>query len=391
MTKSSAAKTAAYYLSFTIVGMTTAAFGPSIPAIASSTSSALGTVGGLFVFHRIGYIAGSLTGGRILDRVPGKYVVAATMGVLAAGLFLLPQWALIAGVFATVAGLGFAQGTAEVAANTGVVWIHKERAGPVMNGLHLSFGVGAIVSPIFVSQSVSRTGRLLPGYAAPAVIAGIATLWWLRLPAAGREKSTAKGSHGIPEPLLVILLSALLFLIIAGEAGFAGWIYSYVLRKDLMPPTEAGYLNSTFWAALTFGRFVGIELVRRWGARKLISVSLLGCLLSMAVFVAFGGVSAGIWTVAVLLGLSQSSIVPTVFTLGGEARILTGTVGGIFVASSAAGGMTLPWIAGQLFESQGPGSLVWVVAGSQLLAFLVYLAINLRMKDSILTAGRSSA
>jgi MFS transporter, FHS family, Na+ dependent glucose transporter 1 len=381
MTKSSTAKTAAYYLSFTIVGMTTAAFGPSIPAIASSTSSALGTVGGLFVFHRIGYIVGSLTGGRILDRVAGKYVVAATMGLLATGLFLLPQWALIAGVFATVAGLGLAQGTTEVAANTGVVWIHKERAGPIMNGLHLSFGVGAVVAPIVISQSVSKAGGLLPGYTVLAVVAALGTLWWLRLPAEERERSTAEGSHGIPEPFLVILSSALLFLIIAGEAGFAGWIYSYVLRKGLMPPTEAGYLNSTFWAALTFGRLVGIELVRRWGARRLISVSLLGCLVSMAVFAAFGGTSGGIWAVALLLGLSQSSIVPTVFTLAGEARILTGSVGGIFVASSAAGGMTLPWIAGQLFESRGPESLVWLVAGSQVLAFLVYLGINLKLKN----------
>ena len=67
-------QTAAYYLSFIVIGMTTASFGPSLPGFAANTGSTLAGVGALFVFHRIGYITGSLGGGRIMDRLRGKLI-----------------------------------------------------------------------------------------------------------------------------------------------------------------------------------------------------------------------------------------------------------------------------------------------------------------------------
>ena len=60
-TKSSALPyiaTAAYYLSFIILGLTTAAIGPSIHTLADHTSSGLDRISLIFILSSLGFIAG---------------------------------------------------------------------------------------------------------------------------------------------------------------------------------------------------------------------------------------------------------------------------------------------------------------------------------------------
>jgi len=142
-----AAETLAYYLAFVVVGMTTASFGPGIPGFAAATGSTLAQVGALFVFHRIGYITGSLGGGKLVDTFRGNRVTGAVLFVVAAGLAAVSLAGSLALLLGSIMIIGFAQGTAEVGANTGIVRLHGEAAGPYMNGLHLAFGVGAMISP----------------------------------------------------------------------------------------------------------------------------------------------------------------------------------------------------------------------------------------------------
>lgn len=81
-----AARTLAYYLAFVAVGMATASFGPSIPSLAANTGETLARVGALFVFHRIGYISGSLSSGKLVDRVSGTLVTGIALLIIALGL-----------------------------------------------------------------------------------------------------------------------------------------------------------------------------------------------------------------------------------------------------------------------------------------------------------------
>ena len=80
-----AAETLAYYLAFVVVGMTTASFGPGIPGFAAATGSTLAQVGALFVFHRIGYITGSLGGAKLVDTFRGNRDTGPVLFVAAAG------------------------------------------------------------------------------------------------------------------------------------------------------------------------------------------------------------------------------------------------------------------------------------------------------------------
>lgn len=375
-------KTGAYYLSFVAVGMATASLGPSIPTLSYNIRASLAFTGALFVFQRIGYMLGSLGGGALFDRIAPKYIMSAAMALLAVGLAVLPQFALATWLFATMLFVGLAQGTTEVGANAGIVWLYGERAGPFMNGLHLCFGLGAILSPVLVSRSVATLNSLQPSFTLFAVLAGALAVLWFALPAGRRQTRSSSVSSGETKSALVILFSILFFMTIAGEAGFAGWVYSYAVETELVPAEVAGYLTSAFWTALTVGRLVGIELTRRAGVSRLLFASLAGCVTAMLLFLVMPGNVAALWAVAVLFGLSQASIIPAAFTLAGREKVLTGSAGGVFVASSSAGAMLAPWLIGHLFQFVGPIAMVWLLSATQVFGFVTFVVIVARIRQS---------
>src|SRR5512140_1580423 len=92
--------TAAYYASLALLGLATAAEGPSLPTLAHHTASALSRAGLLFVVDSFGYLIGSLAGGRLYDRLPGHRLMAAMlvlMGIVSIGIPFAPVlWWLLA-------------------------------------------------------------------------------------------------------------------------------------------------------------------------------------------------------------------------------------------------------------------------------------------------------
>ena len=100
--------TAAYYLSFVIMGLSSAAEGPSLPTLAKHTSSPLGQIGLIFVFGSLGYLLGSLIGGRAYDRIPGHRLIAFSMLVILGSAVIFPLasrlWVLL--LAALTMGLG---------------------------------------------------------------------------------------------------------------------------------------------------------------------------------------------------------------------------------------------------------------------------------------------
>lgn len=378
----SAARTLAYYLSFVAVGTATASFGPSIPSFAAGTGETLARVGALFVFHRIGYISGSMSSGRLIDRVSGTLVTGIALLFICAGMMALPLVRSIELLWGVILVIGFSQGSTEVGANTGIVRLHGEHAGPAMNGLHLSYGVGAIIAPLVLMQALGRTGSVRGGYWVLALLTLAAAVCVLRVP----DPRTATGGSRERLPAgsarLVALLVLLLFCTIAGEASMGGWIYSYSIATGIGSPQAAGLLTAAFWATLTLGRLLGVALVRQLGARRLILLNTIGAVLAMSLFMLVPEVPAGVWLAVALLGLSQSSVVPAVFTYAGQLRVLTGTVAGLFVSGASAGAMTLPWLVGQTFERIGPISFVRIVWVSQLVALAAFCAVLLAVRVS---------
>lgn len=366
------AKTFAYYATFVALGLSAASLGPTLPGLAEHTRTQIGQVSFLFVARALGYLLGSLRGGRWFDRMPGHRLMAWMLVGMAAVLFLVPAIPLLWLLIAAMLVLGFSEATVDVGGNTLLVWVHGARVGPYMNGLHLFFGLGALLSPVIIAQGVLWSGDLTLGYRILAVLMLPVAVWVARLPSPPILGGVSKDKVAAVNPWLLALFVSFFFLHVGAEGSFGGWIFTYARALDLADETVAAYLTSSFWAGLTLGRLLAIPIATRVRSRWILLADLLGCLAGLILILLRPGSFSAALTGTMVMGLSIASIFPTTMTFAGRRMQLDGRITGWFLVGSSAGSMFLPWLIGQLFESIGPHTIILAILVDVILAIGVF-------------------
>ena len=366
-------KTAGYYAAFIALGLVTAALGPTLPGLAEQTRTTLSQISYLFIARSLGYLLGSFVGGRLYDRMDGHPVIGNLLLVMVASVFLVPYmpilWLLV-GVFVMI---GAAEGAVDVGGNTLLVWVHRDKVGPYMNGLHFFFGVGAFLSPIIIGLFISD--GIAWGYWVLAVMIIPVAIWFRLLPSPPIQRTAYDGSAKVSNPVLVALIAVFFFLYVSLEAGYGGWIYTYATKLDLTTAAKAAYLTSAYWGALTLGRLLSIPLATRLTPRVIIAGDLSGALISVFILLLWPQSQLAMWVGTLGLGLSIASIFPTMLSLAERNMTVTGQITAWFFAGASTGGMIGPWLMGQLFESIGPHVVVWMVLAGVILAAAVFAAL----------------
>ncbi len=365
--------TAAYFASAIILGFGTAAEGPSLPTLASHTSSPLDRISLLFVVGAFGYLLGSLLGGRAYDRLPGHRVISIMLGMILVAAVIYPLasalWVLL--LAALVMGLG--KGAVDVGCNTLLQWLHGARVGPFMNGLHFAFGVGSFLAPILLAQILARTHDVYWVFWIMAILCVplAAWLWFLPEPAASHLNASHKDA---PVPFLPVLLMVLAFFLYVGaEVGFGNWIYTYAITLRLADAITAAYLTSAYWGLFTVGRLFGVWISTRARSSAILIFDIVGSLLCMALIYLGSASAALLWLGTICLGLCMASVFPTMLMLASQKLRVSGTVTGWFLVGSGAGGMLLPWLIGHAFTSWGPLAMMSMIFIDLLLNLAVLL------------------
>lgn len=147
------------------------------------------------------------------------------------------------------------------------------------------------------------------------------------------------------------------------EISFGGWIFSYAVATGVADEVTAAYLTSAFWAAFTAGRLISIPLAARFRARALMTVDLLGCLVSVGVMIVWPQSVTAVWLGTMGLGLSFASLFPTTLILAERHLHVQGKTTSYFFMGASLGAMTIPWFIGQRFEAVGPQATVGVTVG----------------------------
>lgn len=375
--------TIAYYLAFIILGMTTAASGPSLLKLADHTSSGLDRISLIFIFGSLGYVMGSYFGGRAYDRFSGHKLMAMTLLVIAAASVIIPLSTTLTVLLLVMFLSGLASGILDVGCNTLLLWTHKEKSGPFMNGLHFFFGVGSLIAPLLLAQVLLRTNDIYWLYYSFAILSVPIMIWLWLLP---------EPSHSLHEdtevsslfPVVPVILIVLLFLLYVGlELGFGNWIYTYALTLKLGTTVTAAYLTSLFWGSFTLGRLLGVWVSTRMRAHTTILVDLIGCTISTIIIMVWKESSLALWIGTFGLGLSMASIFPNIMMLAGERMQITGAITGWFLVGSGAGGMLIPWLLGQIFAHTGPQLMTTVLLAVTLGIFTVLLIFTSQYKVPI--------
>ena len=347
------AKTISYYAAFIALGLANASLGPTLPGLAENTGTQLREISFLFTGNSLGYLIGSLLGGRLYDSLPGHTIMALMIIGIIITLALVPTVSLLWLLTLILLLMGVSKGALDVGGNTLLVWIHKDNVGPFMNGLHFFFGVGAFLSPILIAQALLYSGGITWAYWLLALLIFPVALMLLRLPSPPIRTTS---SDAATEPInyrLVGLIVLFFFLYVGSEVSFGGWVFTYAVTLELADKAVAAYLTSAFWGALTVGRLLAIPITARFRPQTVLLSDLLGCIVSVTLILLSNSLLA-LWLGTLGLGLSMASVFPTMFSFAERRMAITGQVTSWFFVGASLGGMTLPWLIGQRIETAGP-------------------------------------
>jgi FHS family Na+ dependent glucose MFS transporter 1 len=361
-------QTLAYYAAFVALGFAGAVLGATLPGLAAHTRAQVSQISFLFTAHSLGYLAGSYVGGRLYDRtrMPGHRLMAAMLGAMAVMMCLIPLIPLLWLLTAAVLMLGWAEATLDVGGNTLLVWVHGRRVGPYMNALHFAWGVGAFVAPVFVAQAILRSGDITWAYWGLALLMVPPAIWLLRVPSPVMPQAAPEETARQVAGRLLLLVVVFFYLFVGAEASMGGWVATYGIARGLTPATAA-YLASAFWGSFTLARALSIPMARLRPSAVLFG-DLAACVAGALSLVLWPDSMAVLWLGPIVFGFGMAAIFPTAVTLAGSMMPITGRVTGWFFVGSSLGGMTIPWLIGQLFQPVGPESVPLVVACATLLA-----------------------
>ena len=215
--------TTAYYLSFIVLGLTTAASGPSLLKLAEHTSSEIDRISLIFVFGSLGYLVGSFLGGRAYDRVSGHKLMSFTMLVVGFASALIPITRSLEILLFAMFLSGLASGILDVGCNTLIVWTYGEKAGPFLNGLHFFFGVGSLIAPILLAQVLLNTGDIHWLYWTFGIVCIpiMVWLWFLPEPKHARTEERQTSTFSVIPVLLIFVHLGMSFTlgVTSGDCG----------------------------------------------------------------------------------------------------------------------------------------------------------------------------
>ena len=258
------ALTAAYYLSFIMLGLLVAIEGPALPSLAANTSSTLDQISLIFIFGSLGYLLGSFLSGRAYDRLPGHRFMAGTLLLIALCASLVPFAKQLWQLLLVLSVLGFAKGSLDVGGNTLLMWAHGEKSGPYLNGLHFFFGVGAFGAPLILAGFLVSTGGIQWTFWLFALLCLPLSIWLWRLPEPPPQTEAQKNGDA-NFPIIPVLLLVLAFVLYVGaEVGFGNWIYTYALTLGLGTNDHLRIFDLRFLGHVHAGAFArGLDLDAR--------------------------------------------------------------------------------------------------------------------------------
>ena len=373
--------TFSYYLVFVSLGLGLGMAGPALPSLAEQTGSTLSAIGSLFLLSSFGGMLGTAISGRIYDRFEnGHRILGLAQLISAIGLVLTPLAPNLPVLLAIVFISGAPLGIINNGANTLLMWTHKKDAGPYVNGLHFSFGIGAFLAPTIFAQILKLGGTYQHTYWVLAGL-GIPTALWMlflshspKAPAEDAAETKDKGYLRKVMPMVVIAM-LYLFFYVGAELTYGNWIYTYALEMKMADAAQAAYLTSAFWLTFTIGRAISIYVVARFKSEQVLAVAFIGGLSVLALALSSPNSISLLWATTIGVGFFMAPVWATGYNLAGQSIKLTATISSIIILGDSFGGLVLPSLTGAAIEHLGAESMPWIVFVAFAINGLTFLAM----------------
>ncbi len=362
--------TAGGFLSFFLLGAVQALYGPLIPVLRSEFGLSAADAGLILGAQFVGSVLGVLASGVIEGRVGPRRragVAAALFALGCGGVAFAPSWPF---AVATALLIGLGYGGLNVTFLSLFSRGFGARSPTVLNLLAVCYGVGAVIGPLVVGQTL-ESGFRLP-FLLSALVAVLALPLVLAAPGppspvAPRDPATPGG----PRTWKVLAAFGAVYFLYGGvEVVAGGWQATHLGANGVAEVTAAN-LTAVYWGTLTIGRLLVAPFSANIPPGRLAVVSLgLG-----AVVLGLTHVPALATFAYPLAGLALAAFAPAGVVW--ISRTLPNAHGAVAVVLIGLylGGVVFPTLVGQLITATSPAV---VPTASTLIALMaVAVAVGL--------------
>lgn len=339
------------------IGIIASAYGAALPALAHELSRNYAVLSLLFVVLASGNTAAYFSANPLVDRFgPSRILQVGLVLFLLGGAALglarsFPAWML------TTFGVGVGFALIDVGASRMVGEIHRPQSASAMNRLNIFFGLGAISAPLIVSLSVHLGGGPQPVFLLVGLLgaAGAAALLRIKPPPAAPAPHIAAGDsffRYFGRARWLQLLTMIVFLYIAAEAGFGSWIAAYVHLRAGVSTALAALYPASYQVGLTVVRLLVGGSLATWRLERVLvvggAVAMAGSLLA-----ALGGANPWLGLIgSFLAGVGFAPAFPVAFGIAGaRAPGREGWTYSAIFSALAMAALIAPWSEGQIFSN----------------------------------------
>jgi fucose permease len=361
---------------FVIFGILFTIIGAALPQIIRAFHWSYTLTGVVLAASAIGYFLSTFLCGFLVQRFSPRSVLVTGLLLIAVCMVFFMRWSSPWLNLALNLLIGLGQGTIEVVTNLEVIHMERKGQSRLMNLMHASFSVGAIVGPAAVGILV---GMGLQGTVVFLAAAGPIALMAILFGTARFPRIAQEDEHGNREGLkllrspILVLLTLFLLLYVGAELGVSTWVSEYFVKVLSTTAATGAFSVSLFWLGLFTGR-LGVSLLYKGSRQELI---LLGLSLLSAVALGFVLLASSTAAVAVgvfLTGLGLSALYPLVMAMVGR-YFKSGFAVGAAATGGGLGSFTFPFLMAVLSESVGLRGGFWFYLGLTLLLVVLSLAI----------------
>jgi len=240
--------------------------------------------------------------------------------------------------------------------------------------------VGSALILSIVSTAHDASAVKLPYVILAATLVLIAAVFaQFHLPAVSAESTAgdamagAVGKESVWHHRSLVLGAVAIFVYVGAEVTIGSFLVNYISQADVgaMPVSRAGSYVSLYWGGAMVGRFIGSAVLRKVRPGSLLAINAACAIVLLFVTMTTHGTAAMYSVLAV--GLFNSIMFPTIFTLGiANLGRHTGEGSGV-LCMAIIGGAIVPLVAGHMADASGIAASFVVPAVCY--AYIVYYGI----------------
>ena len=379
------------YFSFFVNGAMVLLVGAILPYIIEEAGINYSTAGGFLSAFAIGNFLASFVNPVLAAKIGRKATIVSMCSLIPVMLFVITLLPPVPVIYLAFVLVGIGRGSVSII-NNAVVNDNSDGKPAALNLLHMTFAVGAFLSPFLTSLYISMglgwravAYTIIVGSAIACILYATMKLDYNWPKESKKAKESANDKNSADKQVfyktpLFYIMGLLLFLYLGLENCVNGWFVTYFKSMGIMSNAYATNLVSVTWVMVMLGRLLTAKLSSKINKNVLILINCIATAVFFFLLIATQNLT--VITIAIAgLGFFFAGIYPT--TVSAVGGILKGSNTGMsmFLAIAALGGIITPQIIGVVADGMGMVAAI-VILALNAAGMLVMALLNMKLNKN---------